>query len=108
MAAMPTRIDRSVYLDLVRLTNTHEKVGMLQEKAVDVMLAVDMVTMAAAGQYDAAYILSADGDFTPAVNFVRGLGKKVYAASPHQGAQLGAVGDAYIRIDKPRIADCYD
>ena len=51
------------------------------EKRVDVSIAVDMVTMAYGGQYDVAYLLSADGDFVPAVEAVKKLGKKVFAAS---------------------------
>jgi hypothetical protein len=45
------------------------------------MLAVDMVRMAERNEYDTAYLLSADGDFTPAVKAVAEKGKKVFAAS---------------------------
>ena len=34
------------------------------------MLATDMVAMACRKEYDAAYLLSADGDYTHAVEFV--------------------------------------
>ncbi len=50
------------------------------EKAVDVMTATDMVSMAYEKQYDVAYLVSADGDFTPAVKKVRAIGRKVFAA----------------------------
>ena len=66
------------------------------EKRVDVSIAVDMVTMAYSGQYDVAYLLSADGDFVPAVQAVRQLGKKVFAASPAFGYELGRVVDNFI------------
>jgi len=48
------------------LANRHAKTQVMVEKAVDVMLAVDLVVMAERDEYDAAYILSADGDYTPA------------------------------------------
>ena len=77
------------------------------EKAVDVMLAVDLVMMAQRDEFDSAYILSADGDYTPAVEAVIGLGKAVYAFSPAQGAQLGGVVRAFIRPKADWFGDCY-
>ena len=77
------------------------------EKAVDVMLSVDMVIQAERDQYDAAYLLSADGDFTPAVQAVKQLGKKVYVVSATHGAQLAASADTFIRLDRNWFADCY-
>ncbi len=77
------------------------------EKAVDVMLAVDLVTFAERNEFDSAYLLSADGDFTPAVTAAQRLGKKVYAASPSQGAQLAAAVTAYIPLTREWFDDCY-
>jgi len=66
------------------------------------------VTMAINNDYDAAYLLSADGDFTKAVEFVRIRGKKVYAAaSPGKGAQLAAAVDSFIHIPASWVSDCY-
>ena len=70
------------------------------EKRVDVSIAVDMVTMAHSGQYDVAYLLSADGDFVPAVEAVKKLGGKVFVASPANGYELGKVVDSFIRLRK--------
>ena len=70
------------------------------EKRVDVSIAVDMVTMAYGGQYDVAYLLSADGDFVPAVEAVKKSGKKVFAASPRSGYELTRVVDKFIRLRK--------
>lgn len=81
--------------------------GRMVEKAVDVMLAVDMVVGAERGEFDAAHLLSADGDFTPAVEAVRAHGKKVYIASPASGAQLAKVASAFIRMDRAWFDDCY-
>ena len=76
------------------------------EKAVDVMGAVDMVVMAERDEFDAAYLLSADGDFTPAVEAVRLNNKKVYAVSVAVGAQLASVVNSYIRLKPDWFDDC--
>lgn len=77
------------------------------EKAVDVRIAVDMVSLARRDEYDAAYLLSADGDLTPAVQEVRSLSKKVFVVSASSGAQLAAVANAYIRVEESWFADCW-
>ncbi len=68
------------------------------EKRVDVSIAVDMVTMAHGGQYDIAYLLSADGDFVPAVETVKKSDKRVFAASPASGYELGRAVDNFIPL----------
>ena len=68
------------------------------EKQVDVRLAVDLVGQAWRDEYDFAYLLSADGDFVPAVREARSLGKKVFAASPGEGRQLGDAVDTFIPL----------
>lgn len=70
------------------------------EKQVDTRMSVDLVRMAYRDEYDAAYILSADSDFIPAVEAVRELGKTVFAASPAQGKQLAAAVDTYIPLPR--------
>jgi uncharacterized LabA/DUF88 family protein len=77
------------------------------EKAIDVFLAIDLVTMAINDAYDAAYLLSADGDYTPAVAAVRKLGKKVYGASPVNGSQLSRAVNSFIRLPPIWFDDCY-
>jgi uncharacterized LabA/DUF88 family protein len=57
-------------------------------------------------QYDAAYLLTADGDFTPAVLAVRAIGKKVYCASPATGAQLAAAANNFIPLKPSFFSDC--
>ena len=56
---------------------------------------------------NAAYILSADGDFTHAAQFVRSLGKKVFAVAATSGAQLAAAVNSFIRVDAAWFDDCY-
>ena len=51
-------------------------------------IAVDMVVKAMEDEFDVAYLLSADGDFVPAVETVRKMGKKVFAASPVKGCGM--------------------
>jgi len=104
---LAVRIDSQVYHDLMQITTNHHLPYVYVEKAVDVMLAVEMVVMAERDEYDSAYLLSADGDFTPAVEAVSACGKKVYAASPGPGAKLGAVVDSYIHLDRAWFSDCY-
>lgn len=107
LSGLKVRIDPGVFRHLMDLARRHESAEVMVEKAVDVMLAVDMVRMSECGKYDAAYLLSADGDYTPAVEAVQEGGKKVYAVSPAPGAQLAAVVDSFIRLDKAWFANCY-
>ena len=75
----------------------------LVEKAVDVKIAVDMVLGAVRDEYDHAYLLSADGDFSPAVEAAKELGKKVYVATPGTSYQLGLVADVFVQIEPTRL-----
>lgn len=101
LANLKVRIDPTVFRDLVRLANAHVQTTVMVEKAVDVQIAIDMVTMAEHDAYDTAYLLSADGDLTPAVEAARGLGRKVFVASPSSGARLAAACDSFIRLQQP-------
>lgn len=105
--SMPVRIDVRVYKDLLEIANRHRQATVIVEKAVDVMLAVDLVIMAERNEYDAAYLLSADGDYTHAVAAVRAMGKKVYAASPSQGAQLARAVNTFIPLKRDWFGDCF-
>lgn len=70
------------------------------EKRVDVNIAVDMVTGAANDAYDTVYLLSADGDFIPAVNAVRTRGKTVIAASARHGHELSRAVDGFVLLSR--------
>lgn len=106
MASLRMRIDMSVYQTLVTMAQRHRKVMVTQEKAVDVMLSVDLVLMGHRDEYDAAYLLTADGDYTPAVKAVREIGKKVYCASPATGAQLAAAANSFIPLKSSFFDEC--
>lgn len=108
LSGLHVRIDPTVYRALSELASRHANATVIVEKAVDVMLAVDMVVMAERDQFDSAYLLSADGDFTPAVAAVRFHGKRVYAVSAGPGAQLASAVNSFIRIDGLWLADCFD
>jgi len=98
LASLPVRIDAEIYSKLSEIASTYAETTIMVEKAVDVQLALNMVVMAERDDYDTAYLLSADGDLTPAVEFVRGTGRKVFAASASGGARLAAACDTFIRL----------
>lgn len=102
-------IDQEVRNDMFRLISKHANIEVWREKAVDVRLAMDMVMMAAKDEYDSAYLLSADGDFTPPVLEARKLGKKVYSVSPQglYSSALARVSQSFIALDKNWFKDCY-
>ena len=108
LANLKTRIDPRVFQELMNLAQRHRKNTVLVEKAVDVRLAVDLVVLAERDGFDDAYLLSADGDFTPAVDHVRSQGKRVYAVSASSGAKLAAAVNSFIRLPASWFADCYD
>lgn len=107
-ASLTVRIDPAVRRDLMAMAQRHRNVQTIVEKAVDVMLAVDLVTMAQRDDYDVAYILSADGDYTHAAQFAKDLGKRVFAVSAKHGAQLASVVHSFIRVDREWVASCYE
>lgn len=79
------------------------------EKAVDVMIATDMVSMAYKDKYDVAYLLSADGDFTPAVREVHKAGSKVFVAfcSSLSGREISRAADEFISIGHDFFDGCW-
>lgn len=107
LSSLTVRIDPGVYQALMRMVKTAERVPITTEKAVDVKLAIDIVMLAQSNAYDAAYLLTADGDYTPAVEAVRQLGKRVYVASPSTGAQLAAAANMYIPLKRDWFSDCW-
>jgi uncharacterized LabA/DUF88 family protein len=107
LAGLRVQIDPAVFSALMEIAQRHIDATVFVEKAVDVMIAIGLVTMAINNVYDAAYLLSADGDYTPAVEAARALGKKVYAASLLSGAQLAKSVNTFIHLQRPWFDDCY-
>lgn len=107
LAALTVKIDPKVFQHLVWMANQYAQSRIMVEKAVDVMLAVDLVVMANRNEYDTAYILAADGDYTPAAAYAGNLGKKVFAASTMHGAELAKAVYKFIPLDAGWFKDCY-
>lgn len=107
LGSLTTRIEPAAYHGLMEIAQRHRKVRVTVEKAVDVNLAVDLVMMAQRDEYDHAYLLSADGDYTPAVESVRALGKNVYVATPARCSQLAAVANTAIPVKSDFFTDCW-
>jgi hypothetical protein len=84
LASLQTRIEPSIYGELSAIASRH-----------------------AEAEVYAAYLLTTDGDFTPAVNAARALAKKVYAASPLLGWQLSQAVNAFIHLRPDWFQDCY-
>jgi uncharacterized LabA/DUF88 family protein len=106
LGGLRSRLDSEVWGRLYDIARRHRETITYKEKAVDVRLAVDMVEMALKDEYDTAYLLSADGDFTPAVDLVRSRGKKVFAASASEGYALGQRCNSFILLKSEWFAAC--
>ncbi len=79
------------------------------EKGVDVQLAVDMLQFAVSNTYDVAILVSGDGDFAPAVEAVKKLGKHVELGRVEKQPcnRLRDVCDIEVVIDKKILDDCW-
>lgn len=109
LRALPGRDNISVSDDIVAELRqiADDRNVQYVEKAVDVMIATDMVSMAHEDEYDVAYLLSADGDFTPAVKQARSVGKKVFVASAISGYEIARAADVFIHLDKEFFHGCW-
>lgn len=77
------------------------------EKEVDVMIATDIISMAYDNLYDVAYLVSADGDFTPAVKKTRKIGRQVLVASPQYGHKLAQAAGVFIPLKQEFFQGCW-
>lgn len=92
---------------LVELAREYQEETRYKEKGVDVQLAIDMVRLAMEKRYDTAYLLSADGDFTPAVDTVTEMGKTVFAACPNFGSALNEHCKTFLPLRSDWFDDCF-
>ena len=78
------------------------------EKAADVYLATDMLRLAYTNAYDTAILVSSDGDFVPAVEAVKELGKHVEVAFmlKTRSHHLRQVCNVFIPIDSAFLNKC--
>ena len=97
LSAGGIRLPPHIYKALQQLRHARSGVTWT-EKAVDVMIATDLISMAHQDCYDVAYLLSADGDFTPVVDAVHEMGRKVFVASPMHSAALADHADVFILL----------
>lgn len=105
LAQADARLPEKIRRELTRLCR--KRIPTFVEKQVDVRIAVDLVGMAQRDEYDVAYLLSADGDFVPAVNEVKRQGKRIFAVSASPGHRLKSAADSFIRLDRDWFAGCY-
>jgi uncharacterized LabA/DUF88 family protein len=77
-----------------------DSAGQLKEKGVDVLLAVDLVRLAAEDGFDAAVVLSGDADLVPAIEMVQKLyRRRVEVSIPNVDAyHVRQVADAFHEI----------
>lgn len=80
-----------------------------QQKGVDILMASDMLRFACKGSYDAAIIITGDGDFTPVVNMVKDEGRRVELAGiPGTISQdLAENCDERIGLTDDFLSDCW-
>ena len=97
-------INHPVILDKLKKL-TRQVTYSYTEKRVDVNIAVDLVSAAMKDEFDVAYLISADGDFIPAVEAVRKTGKKVFAASPSSGYELRKAVNKFIYLKPEWFSD---
>jgi uncharacterized LabA/DUF88 family protein len=86
----------------VRLGIIKQRGEEMVEKGVDVMLATDLVVKALRDQYDTAIVVSGDGDFFPAYQAVKDVGKHVEVAAfdANLSAEAARTADVYIKLNK--------
>lgn len=63
----------------------------VEEKGIDVLIALQMALGAVRDEYDVAILLSADTDLAPAVDVVIDVGKRCEVATWDAGARRGAI-----------------
>ena len=89
------------YLE-VRLGISKQRGEAMVEKGVDVMIAIDLVKNAYADLYDTAILVSGDGDFFPAIQAVKDLGKHVEVAAfkSNLSAEASRSADLHLNLTK--------
>ncbi len=75
--------------------------GVTFEKGVDVLITVDMIRYARNNAYDTAVLVSGDGDFAPALEFLKDFGKHIENAyfSNGRSFNLTNYSDRFINLD---------
>ncbi|MFQ5805552.1 MAG: NYN domain-containing protein, partial [Phycisphaerae bacterium] len=83
--------------------------GSQVEKGVDVMLAIDMLTLAFKDRYDVAMLISSDGDYKHAIDVVKFETGKVVELHQVMGSKaydLITAASVYKPITRELIQEC--
>lgn len=93
---------------IMRLGRLEQRDEGMVEKGVDILLAIDMLQHAYAGNYDIAILVSGDGDFAEAVKAVTKLGRIVKNAYFSRGRsnQLVNVCHDFIELSADYLSGC--
>lgn len=80
-----------------------------EQKGVDSLIALDLITLATRNAYDIAILVGGDQDFIHSVKEVRMIGKRVENAFVEQGwsPALKDVVDKTILLDEEFLKDCW-
>jgi uncharacterized LabA/DUF88 family protein len=83
--------------------------GIFIQKGVDTLIATDLVTMAFLNHYEAAVLVSGDGDVAPAADAVKAAGKQIIVATfpRSRSTAIAQSADQEVILDKAFISDCY-
>ena len=91
--------------------------GRVQEKGVDVSLALDLVRAAYDQRYEVAIIVSQDSDFGPAVRLAKEIAQEqdrmlhfesCYPVGPGSGSNREIRGTKWVQIDQATYDACHD
>ncbi len=101
-----TALNKKPYFKVVFGRLEPRKAGYV-EKGVDVALAIDLCTLVET--FDTAVIVSGDGDFVKAVEFIQRLGKhvEVYSTKSNWSHQLEQTCDIAVVLDQTFLAGCW-
>jgi uncharacterized LabA/DUF88 family protein len=77
-----------IYISSIRkIDGFEDRIGTLRfsraenrevQKGVDTLIAIDMLSKAFQDQYDVAFIIAGDRDFSPVIDYVKNTGKRIY------------------------------
>ena len=96
------------YLE-IRLGTSKIRRDMVVEKGVDIMIATDILQLAWNDLYDAAILISGDGDFAYALQAIKNIGKyaEVGAFDRNLAPELGQVADNRWEFTPPFFSDLW-
>ena len=87
-----------------RLQGTYPNVS---EKGIDSLISVDMIKFAYNNSYDIGILISADGDYVPAVQLCKDMGKNIWTVVPEslKCYHLQTNSDRYFSFNASRVEE---